>query len=269
VSGAYGWRPNIADARDWDEQKLGLPVAAPGDILHMIGLHTTLDQNASSSCTGHGVVQEMCVSLRAAYKRQHPEVTKLELQKLFPIGSPLAAYYFGRRQEDPNAVKVQDVGAFPRLVKQAVSVMHVPKYGAWPTDLTKVNRKPSPTALIRGMRAKKATFYFFKGTGEARLAAIDAALAADKPVGFGTAVSDEMSGRSGEFVLDVPRGPISGLHYMCIIGMRVVNGQRQYAVVQSYGNGYGVDGIFWMTDNYIAWHMTSDVGCLSDLGESA
>jgi len=79
----------------------------------------------------------------------------------------------------------------------------------------------------------------------------------------GTGVGDEIHGRRGAFVLGPP-SKITGLHAMCVIGVRWLNGQRLYTIVQSYGAAYGINGLFEVTDEYLAWHMTSDLLIVDD-----
>jgi hypothetical protein len=258
----FGWKRNEHDARDWDEQKLGLPTARAGDLMHMVGLQTVLDQ-PGNSCTGHGLVQSMVVAERYAYLQGHPGATVEQAIARCEIDSPLFAYYAGRRLEPGASGKVSDVGAYPRLVAKAVATWGVPNISTWSPRIAAVNRKPKPEAWYEGVKSKRAKFYFIRGGGEERLAAVRAALAAGKPVGFGTGVDAAIFDHRGPAIVGVPRS-IAGMHFMCLIGARYVDGRWLFTVVQSYGRGYRNGGLFEITDEYLAWHMTGDLTVLDD-----
>lgn len=269
-----GWKPNAPDARDFDEQRLGLASSAlPENATHMLGLHEELDQHRTNSCTGHGLVQNAVISERAAYRRAHPEVSFADVRARFRVGSPYAPYWGGRRMEHPakrGNVRVQDIGAFPRLVTKYASLYGIPEFDDWNPPIEQINRKPPPTAFVRAMRRSGIKFFYIRGTGAARIQAVRAAIVADKPIGFGTGVGLEMSGIRGPRVLGVP-ATIVGLHYMCIVAYRrAASGSGyEFGVVQSYGKHYGerhhgVGGIFWITEEYLVWTLTGDLEIIDD-----
>ena len=100
-------------------------------------------------------------------------------------------------------------------------------------------------------------YYRIDGTGEDRVRAVKAAIAAGHPVVFGTRVGESFLERDGLDVIDTPTpsDPIVGGHAMVIVGYEA----GLFRVLNSWGRSWRDGGLCWFTEDYLRWAFTYDL----------
>jgi len=102
-------------------------------------------------------------------------------------------------------------------------------------------------------------FYRLTSTGPQLGDEIELAVRTNHPVVFGTIVSHPFTRyRGGGEVWSIPSDSI-GRHAMLIVGIRYVNGQRQFLIRNSWGKEWGDHGHAWVTEEYITSPETQDL----------
>lgn len=102
-------------------------------------------------------------------------------------------------------------------------------------------------------------FYRLESYGQQLGDEIELAVRTNHPVVFGTPVNEEFKRyRGGGQMFDRPANDV-GRHAMIIVGVRYMNGERQFLLRNSWGKDWGDDGHVWVTENYIVWDETKDM----------
>ena len=102
-------------------------------------------------------------------------------------------------------------------------------------------------------------FYRLVSYGKQLADEIELAVRTNHPVVFGTPVSEDFKQyRGGGDVFSRPANDV-GRHAMIIVGVRYVNGERQFLLRNSWGKDWGEDGHAWVTEDYITWDETQDM----------
>lgn len=208
-----------------------------------------LDQGHLGSCVFNAVTQV----LRASHVKQgvaNPE-----------LASRLALYYLARATVGESDV---DAGSHIRLAFQTINRFGFCPESAWPyTDEGVMWKTPPSKDTYRRSFDQKAmgpTPYFrIYDEGDARITAIMQALAAGRPVAFGTDVSDAFCANDfGVVPVGIPTGTIAGGHAMTIVDYDRRSGSTVFDVVNSWGTGWGAGGFFRARPEYLAWDESRD-----------
>lgn len=244
-----GCLPDTPDARDQLCGVLGLPGAPPASAMRLAGLVPhVLDQGWTESCVGHAIASGLWVAGRA-----RGEATEQP--------SPRFVYFHARGYHGGELV---DTGTFLRTgLKGVMRFGYAPEQHC-PTSRALINRSPSWGAYRHahdsgGLRG----YYRIASEGSERLDEIRRALAADRPVVFGTGVSKSFKSFGGPGTVTRPAlSAVVGRHAMCVVGY---DGDR-FRIVNSWGPLWGESGFVWLTDSYLAWEETRDLWVLDTEG---
>ncbi len=244
-----GWREDNPDPRDIPFERLGLAGAAPSSA--SLAAHcTVLDQGGTQSCVAQAIAQGLLVAHRAAGNLG------------YALPSRRFLYWHARGYGGDELV---DMGTLLRACMKGQIAFGSPAEQHCPWDERLINRSPAWAAYRhafdqRGLRG----YYRIVTAGDERLDEIRQAIAAERPVAFGTGVSrDFVNGVSAGLAFDVPSS-IVGRHAMLVVGYE----PGRFRVCNSWGRYWGDGGFGWLTEDYLAWESTKDVWALDVDGGS-
>jgi len=144
----------------------------------------------------------------------------------------------------------KDDGSYIRNCIDSFQRLGVAPESVWPYDVRQVFAQPPIRAYQLSLDNKVNAYYTIQAD---RSNSIEDAVRANHPVVFASDVSQEYTQyfNRSDVVWDTPRTWI-GSHAQIIVGLRVVDGQRQFKVRNSWGTGWGLKGYFWMDYDYVA-----------------
>jgi len=250
----FGYLEDEPDVRDFPLSSLHL--ATPPVRVSLREHVTILNQGALGSCVANAIAQAVRV-----VQRRNGENDVEFLSRLF-------AYWHARNQH--GATKV-DSGTYIRLAIKCVNRLGRPPESVWPyvthdrnepddedgTPRATYKRKPPPNVMIAANDKRKASYYRIAATGDARVDEIKRALAAGKPVVFGTQLGESFRRYDGSGVLEAPTNEtIIGGHAMVLDGYE---GDEHATGANSHGTGWGDRGFFKISWSYLQWYRTSDL----------
>lgn len=224
-----------------------------------------LNQGQLGSCTANAVAQ----CLRADTIRQLLAAGKTieEAYNMAELASRLFLYYLAR---STHGMASLDSGTWLRAVFQIINKFGFPAEDAWEYDPdpgpgAKAFRLPAHTAFQaafdRRAEAKENALVEYRriyDTGYERVEAVKRAILAGHLVCFGTDVSKRFT--RGDFDGGNPIKPpvgeeFGGGHAMAWDGFS----GDDLDTVNSWGNGFGMNGRCRMSADYVAWEKTRDV----------
>jgi len=246
----YGYVPDPPD--DSDEDFSGalsqrLVVASDEGNVDLSPHATGTNQYWAGSCVGNATADSVEV-LNSLQGRPVPQLSRLFVYAM--------ARSYSDFDHDGRADYNLDEGTHIRLAFRAIKEYGICTEKTWPYDLDKnLLRRPS----LRAMR--EATAHHIQGayriteTGDARCEAVLRALRAKHPVVFGTTISQSLGSLNDAGPVGIPSDPGGG-HAMLILGYRADKG---FLVKNSWGSGWGENGYFYMTPEYLTWGQTHDL----------
>jgi hypothetical protein len=186
------WQPDPFKAKDFDASTLLQAVkAVPSKYSLRRLILNILNQESLGSCVANAIAQ----AVRAAHVQMGVPIPLL-LSRLF-------SYYFARATHGDTQL---DKGTWLRACFDAIRILGFCPEAFWPYDITKFNQFPS--ALAARAAADQATavgYYRITSTGDQRIRDIQAAIAANHCVVFGTQVSNKFAEfGEGSAPLDTP-----------------------------------------------------------------
>lgn len=243
------WQPDPFKAKDYDATQLLRTVkAVPREVLLDHLILDILDQEDLGSCVANAGAQ----AIRAAHVRAGFTMPKL-LSRLF-------AYYFARATHSDTQ---QDTGTWIRAFFDVVRTLGFCPEKIWPYDVSTFKSFPSAEASRRAAD-QIATIGYHKitSTGADRVRDIQAAIAAQHCVIFGTQVSNKFAEfKHGSEPLDVPGATeqILGGHALTIAGYTTLStGEVVFHIVNSWSRAYGSNGWCTFKGNYLGNDISSD-----------
>ena len=241
----YGWKRQKKDSRDQvfsaSEPILGLP---PTSDLRS-NFPPCYDQGRTSACTAHGIVGAL---QSAQFLAGIPQVM---LSRLF-------LYYNERMMEgDPD----KDAGAEIRDGIKACNLLGLLPEAKWPFDEAKVLIRPPDEAYTTALTDR---IHFYATVDLRNTDHIKLALSHKIPVVFGFAVysyfeSAEME-RNG--ILNMPAEGESHLGGHCVLIVGHDDSEKMFWIRNSWGSGWGINGYFKMSYEYVNSNLCSDGWCL-------
>jgi C1A family cysteine protease len=170
--------------------------------------------------------------------------------------SRVFAYWIFR---DLTGTQHEDAGCYIRAGAQQLTTIGVVDEQYWPYDTTKVFTSPTTDLYTMASNNRINSFYRINSTEDSKIMDIEKAIRSNHPVVFGTMVGEElMNYRGGDGTLEYPQTPLGG-HAMIVIGVRIINKQRQFLVRNSWSSNWGNGGYFWMSEGWIKDPHTDDV----------
>lgn len=218
-------------------------LAAPAKFSNRDLVASVLRQGSIGSCVIHSCAQAIrMVEQRIAGDKPAPELL-----------SRLWGYYNSRVQHGDES---RDTGTYIRLTIKALNQLGRPPEHVWPYDVSKYTEKPPLDSYRYAHDFRKANYARIWESGETRKAETMTALAARKPVVFGTAVGQSfLSVKSIDPIPPPVDEPIIGGHAMCAIGYDA----EGVEIVNSWGTGWGEAGYGRISWEYFLWHRTLDI----------
>lgn len=235
-----GWRPEPADERDLDFQKLvsALNFALADGTQPSVDLRpwcspveNQLNANACGGNAGVGAL-ELLENLRG-----DPYV---ELSRLF-------LYYNARAEVSEAEI---DEGSYMRCVMGSLAKFGICPEIEWPYDTSKVLIRPSWKSYRSAFAHRIKSFYKIFETGNERIERIKAALLNKHPVVFGCKVFEAFKYyKSGKVAMPESSGKLLGGHAMVIVGFD--NEESTFIVRNSWGESWGESGYCKMPYAYL------------------
>lgn len=245
VSGrGLGWKPDRYSPNDRDAApRLRAASPPPPAWSNDRLIVDVLDQGPVGSCVANAWMQ----AVRGSHVAQGVANPRL--------GSRLFTYYNARAYSGEQHV---DEGTYLRDAARALNRFGFCPETSWPYGTAVVNTMPTWEAYRAGADQRQPTVYAkIPSVGRARLDDIKRALAAGHLVVFGTAVSEAFCRNElGTGPIPAPTGiPIAGGHALCCAGY---DGDT-FNVVNSWGTGWGNQGWFEMSGEWMMWDQTNDI----------
>lgn len=245
----FGCLPDPADPRDKSvSELLGAIASTPppaADVKHLMA--SIPNQNPTNSCVGMAIRQAFYIAEYAA-TGSPPEPT-----------SGLGHYFNARAQ---HGVEDVDAGTWMRAGMTGLKYFGPLREKHWPFDASQVNTRPPWRAYKAAFKARGPhAYYRIDAYGDERLTAIRRCIAAQKgAVILGTKVTEAFTVDVGPDTEDVPASgaTIVGGHALCVVGYE----PGRFLLANSWGTSYRLNGLIWVTEEYIAWSGTQDIWAL-------
>ena len=146
------------------------------------------------------------------------------------------------RQEDGSFP--ENVGTYPRKVLKIATKVGMPPDKVMPYAYYKVKDEPDLKAKLA------ANFYKIKRYEALSKEQIPYAVSNKKPVVFGMLLDNAfVNYKKGEILTQTTDGYYGG-HAMVIAGLKIINGQVVYKILNSWGRDKGNDGYYLVSQQY-------------------
>jgi hypothetical protein len=246
-----GWKPDAFDERDYAAAaRFGAPRSLPSEALGLRDfIRRVKDQASSSSCVGQAISSAIDTRIR-------------RLKIAWPEPSSVAPYIMARRIATPKGTKLADDGCFPRDAMKAVREVGLPSEEAVPFDLSKMN--DDLTWADFQDASKLIVFQWFRiyAQGASRADEVANALSQGIPVVCGIDLDAGFFRYNGG-VIEAWGPERKGGHMVTIVGYRTnAHGFREFLVLNSWGERWGIGGFFWLHEDALASGRVSDLYAL-------
>jgi hypothetical protein len=206
------------------------------------------DQGSTSVCVGHALAAAACIEFRMHVDPGTPDM------------SFLFGYALGRRLEHPTqdwgGVELVDEGSMPRLVCKALQKWGLPPRTTWTGD-DKLNSDPDLYAFLSAVKYRVANYSaIYEQPGMRRSNTVAEVLAQGHPVCFSLVVSAEIDQWWGEPLSKTMPArnytlPVRGSHYVCLVGYRIIGGEMEFLMRNSWGTQWGDEGYAWVAEGWV------------------
>lgn len=256
----YGWRPSLPDFRDLihSSSLAGGLLPASVDLRGSAFMPPVWDQGSLGSCTAHGTGALFAFQLG---RQGTPGF----------MPARLLMYYDARQIEGTTST---DSGATVRDAMKAIAQRGACPEVDWPYNVKRFKVRPPAAAYADALadtvlRYEKVARHT-SGTTASRVEPIQAVLAEGQPVVFGFTVYQSFESNIGaDGIMPVPGSDeqVLGGHCVLIVGYKQINGQLYFIVRNSWGDGWGDGGYFYMPAVIVAEpSMSSDFWTASLIG---
>lgn len=246
--GKFGYIPDPASPADYSFKATLAPrliQAAAGDV-DLRPFCTETNQFSASSCVGNATAD--AVEIRDAIEGR----PRVQLSRLFVY--TLARNMMDMDHDGRGDINV-DHGTQIRLAFDVLSKFGICTETTWAYDLSKLFVLPSLKAMREATGHRIHSYYRIDGTGNERCDQVIQALRGNHPVVFGTQIDTNFFGVHDSTPVGVPTGKIEGGHAMIVVGYSGGN----FIVKNSWGQGWGDGGFWYMTPEYLGWDRTQDI----------
>lgn len=224
---AYGWQPDLPDARD-HVVALGAPVKLPGSVDLRPKLPAVYDQGQLGSCTANAIA--------AAFDFER------ELQGLHFVNPSRLFIYFNERAIEHTVMS--DSGAQIRDGIKSVNRSGVASESEWPYDIGRFTRKPSPQVYADALKDRAVDYARVPQT----LEAMQTVLAGGRPIVIGFTVYESFESQTvadtGIVLMPAPHEKTLGGHAVLIVGYKKIGKAPHFIVRNSWGDQWGQAGYF-------------------------
>lgn len=158
----------------------------------------------------------------------------------------------------------KDEGTFIRNAVDSLRTLGVCPESVWPYVPANVFAQPPIRAYQESLDNKIEDYFAIVATGTVRCDTIEAAVRANHPVVFASPVTDAYTRYfSGDGRAWHETKTWVGYHAQIIVGVRFVNGERQFKVRNSWGDSWGDAGHTWYAEDYVASSLWNDFWVLT------
>jgi len=250
---AFGWLKDPAkqpgEPPDHDARTILASTPIPRAASNRRLIVDVLDQGQLESCVANAIMQ----AIRATHVRDGVTAPRL--------GSRLYGYWCSRAFHGSTRV---DSGTYLRTFFQALNKFGFCPEERWPYDAGRFADMPPNAAFRSAFDQHSPTSYKrITSGGVDRIADLKRAIAAGYLVTFGTLVTEAfVQGDLGTEPLAPPpqQDHIAGGHALCAVGY---DGDV-FEVVNSWGTGWGDNGLCYMAREYFMWGYTDDVWVVAE-----
>ncbi len=236
-----GYLPDPPDARDHTHERMGLSSARlPESASLRPFVVEVMDQRATSACVAFSTAQALRVCLSAQGVAAPP------------LPSRLAIYWAARAV---SGLTDRDDGCYIRSAFAQLGSLGWATESDWPFSEERVFARPPWYVWRDGYDAKLTGYYRIAVTGQARIEAVKAAIAARHPVVAGFRVDAAFMNLAPAEIWPGPSSDEGG-HAICLTGYDA----DAVEFVNSWGYGYGDNGF-----GRIAWDAVADPLVCSDV----
>lgn len=239
----YGWLPDMPDYRDY-KLSVPLPPSSAPPLPERVdlrqptagfkGFSKVEDQGQLGSCTANAIVGIL------EYLEKRHDMTPTNLSRL---------YLYYREREIEDSVE-DDAGAFIRDGIK-VAVEGVPAETVWPYKIEKFAVRPSQQAFDRAAKHKVTRYERIQNPSS--LTVLKTVLSSGSPFVFGFTVYDSFESfevsQTGMMPMPSPGEAVLGGHAVVAAGYD--DATQRILVRNSWGEGWGEIGYFWMPYDYI------------------
>ncbi len=238
----FGWKPDHLDARDMMYQVAGAPEAIATTANRTTAkMPDRFDQGQLGSCTANAWCGVVAYCLLNGHVQNKVKVSPLPFSRLF-------VYYNERVIE--NSVS-QDSGAEIRDGIKTIANQGVCTEKSWKYDVNKFAKKPSPSCYKTALNFKALAY---KRLDNTNLQQLVNCLQTGMPFVFGISVYSSFESaavaKTGIVPMpDIKKEKLLGGHAIWAIDYDLE--QKGFWCVNSWGNGWGVDGLFFLPEAYM------------------
>jgi C1A family cysteine protease len=155
----------------------------------------------------------------------------------------------------------KDEGSFIMYAMDSLVQYGVCEESTWAYDTNKIFAQPNILAYKEGddNTLKIDNFYKIRTLDAYRVQDVEAAVRANHPVIFGTAVNQDFINFSGgDNAFPEPTNYV-GRHAMVVVGVRTKNNKKEFCVRNSWSENWGNSGHAWISQEYLCSHYTEDL----------
>lgn len=221
---------------------------------HIIVEHTPVsDQGSLSSCVANAV----CDALEVLLGVENP-ASVVQLSRML--------CYWNARSYTQDTDK--DDGTYIRNAIDSLRTLGVCPEAVWPYSASNVFAQPPIRAYQKSIDNKIESYYRIGGEGKERCDTVEHAIRSNHPVVFAAPVTDEFTRyfRNDGKVWPATKTWV-GYHAMIVVGVRYVNGERQFKIRNSWGTSWGDNGHTWFSESYMGSPEVNDLWVLTRVPE--
>jgi C1A family cysteine protease len=221
---------------------------------HIIQEYTPISEQLNlSSCVANACADALEILLGL---ERHGNSTQL---------SRLFIYWIARSFSGDHK---RDAGSYIRIAAQQMMKLGVPPEKYWPYNISRVFTSPTLEAFNIASDNTINGMYRIDSVMDDRVEDVETAIQANHPVVFGTVVGTDFQAYRGGGDAFGPTLHEVGRHAMILTGVRHrADGQREFLVRNSWGDGWGDQGHAWMNEGYIEWSETQDLWVFTRMQE--
>lgn len=237
LSYGFGYIPDVEDDRDYCFKSVRSSLVCDSKTqsteLYEIPNWRPARTQVGNSC----VANAWCRALEILSDRQGTPIAPLSAQAL---------YWFSRYSHGAERV---DHGTYLRQTAKALADFGVCPSSDWPDAPDTLSTQPTIQASMDGYDARIKSYYRASASD---FDSLEYALRANHPIVAGLAVgSDFMNYRGPSTEALSPPTSLLGYHAICIVGVRQRCGERQWKLINSWGDRWGLLGYAWISSEYM------------------